>query len=64
MASGSHAGTSANAYSSSSSNEEEIMFSCAVGVPSKTDEAGTLSQMTLILDWPSMVNGAVNLILE
>ena len=38
MASRSQTGTSANAPSSSSSYEKGTMFSCAIGVSSKTDE--------------------------
>ena len=38
MASKSQIGTSANAPSSSSSSEEEAVFSCAIGVSSKTNE--------------------------
>ena len=39
MTSGSLAGTSASVPSSTSSSEEEILYCCAVGVPSKTDES-------------------------
>ena len=42
MASGSQTGTSANAPSSSF-GEEETMFSCAIGVSSKTDEKRLIS---------------------
>ena len=70
MASGSLASTSTNAPLSLSSSEEDTLYSCAVGIPSKTDEkkltslrVGTKSQTTLILDWPSVVNGVVTLVL-
>ena len=39
MASRSLAGTSASAPSSTSSSEEEILYCCAIGVPSKTDKS-------------------------
>ena len=38
MASRSQTGTSTNAPSSSSSSEEEVVFSCAIGVSFKTNE--------------------------
>ena len=44
---GSHIGTSTNAPLSSSSSEEETVFSCAVSVASKTDE----KRLTSLKSW-------------
>ena len=47
MASGSLAGTSTNAPSSASSSEDETLYSCAVGIPSKTDK----KKLTSLRSW-------------
>ena len=56
MAFGSFAGASTSALSSTSSSEEETLYCCAVGIPSRMDEknlipleVGTRSLMTLTL---------------
>ena len=47
MASGSLASTSTNAPLSLSSSEEDTLYSCAVGIPSKTDE----KKLTSLTSW-------------
>ena len=47
MASGSLTGTSTNAFLSPSSSEEETLYSCAVGIPSKTNEKKLTSLRSL-----------------
>lgn len=50
--SGSHASSSTNVPSSSSSSEKETVFSCAIGVPSKTDE----KRLTSLRSWYQIPN--------
>ena len=71
MASGSLVGTSTSVPMSPSASEEKTLYNCAVGIPSKTDEkkltslrSCNRSQTALILDWPSVVNGVVTLVLR
>ena len=52
MASGSLASTSTNAPLSLSSSEEETLYSCAVGIPSKADE----KKLTSLKSWYQIPN--------
>ena len=70
MASRSLAGTSTSVPLFASSSEEETVYCCAVGIPSRMDEKKLNSLKSwyqipddLTLVWSSMVNGAVILIL-
>ena len=70
-ASGSQAGTSSNVPPFSLVDKEETVYSCAVGIHSKTSEqrlnnlrACTRSQMSLTLGCPFVENGAAILVLE